>query len=113
MATGVGAAPAPAAFLGLWTAGGTAVSAGLFLAAVVGAGGGFDAAVVLMGVARALLVSSSQSMTSSVTGEAAGAVFLVVIDFKAGATGPAVEVEEARFASSSCRRATNSAFLPV
>ena len=80
---------------------------------------GFDAAAAALvtGVAGgARLVSSSQSITSSVTAAAgaAGVDFTVGTDLDdAGAAEAAVEVDEARLASDSCRRATRSAFLPV
>lgn len=113
-ATGVGATPTPAALTGLVGTEETEISAGFVVVGGTGAAeGGFDGADVVTGVVAAPLVSSSQSMTSSVTTGAASVAFVVVFGLDVGGTEAAVEVDEARLASSSCRRATRSAFLPV
>lgn len=103
-----------AALVGLVIVEGAEVSAGFVFVSGLGATDvGFEGAVGVAGGATALLASSSQSITSSGTAGVAGAGFVVVVDLGAEATEAALEVDELRFRSASCRRAIRSAFLPV
>lgn len=95
------------------------ISAGLVFASGLGAtDAGFGGAVWVAGTAAAVgvaavVVSSSQSITSSCAAGGAGAGFVVGVDLGADALEVAPEIDELRLVSASCRRAIRSAFLPV
>ena len=113
----MGATPAPAALIVPVVVESGEPSAGFVFVSGLGATeADFEGAVWVAGVAVVLLVSSSQSMTSSGTAGVAGLAgvgFVVVVDLGAEATGEALEVDELRLRSASCKRAIRSAFLPV